>query len=159
MFDLLVWVISKNPNFREIAISFRYLKDVWKVCGVILSIPKSHQHGNKLIEWQSFIWCILACHWREITILGEEIILMMNISYRNKYTLSKIIIINVIDNQQQSVLVTVIQLCVYLCLSEVKKTVHRHDFFILLIFTMPLKGIYLLMTKYIFNINDAEPHF
>ena len=84
MFDLLVWIISKNPNFGEIAMSFRYLKDVLEVCGVTLSIPKSHQHGNKLIEWQSFIWCILACHWREITILGEEIILMMNISYRNK---------------------------------------------------------------------------
>lgn len=81
MFDLLLWVISKNPNFRTV-MSLRFLKDVWEVCNVTLSIQNSHQHGNKLIEWQSFIWCILACQWRKITVLGEEITFMMNINYK-----------------------------------------------------------------------------
>lgn len=80
----------------ETVMSLRFLKDVLEVCSVTLSIQNSHQHGNKLIEWQSFLWCILACHWRKITILGEEIILMMNISYRSKiYSVKN----NLIDNQ------------------------------------------------------------
>lgn len=114
MFDLLLWVISKNPNFGETVMSLRFLKDVWEVCSVTLSIQNSHQHGNKLIERQSFIWCILACQWRKITVLGEEIILMMNISYRNKIYFVKN---NFIDNQKQSSLAIILQVCVYLCLS------------------------------------------
>lgn len=118
MFDLLPWIISKNPNFGEIAMSFGFLKDVWKVCSVTLSIPNSHQHGNKLIEWQSFIWCILPCHWRKITTLGEEIILMMNISSRNKIYFVKN---NLIDNQQQSFLArTFHSVFIYVFLSELK---------------------------------------
>lgn len=60
MCDLLGWIISKNPNFGEIAMSFGYLKGVCKVCSVTLSILNSHPHGNKLIEWPTF-YMVYSC--------------------------------------------------------------------------------------------------